>query len=170
MRLWLLSLRGSLAGPCFSLPLLSDPPRVPRGLLSGASLTFPVTASGPQRGLSDLAESPAGRDAVERRVRRVFAALLLRTSCGLSASSCRSGFHCVPSCLVVVGLKIVVVAVVEFPSGALSCSSFLRPSKSFPWSPLGFEPNAPAHHERPTPCPFRFSRVASGPRCGGVVG
>ena len=58
-------------GGALSLFLLlsCNPPRVPYDFLSSSSLTPPRTASGPNRGLSDLAESPAGRDAVARRVR-----------------------------------------------------------------------------------------------------
>jgi len=71
----------SFVWPSTSFPRLRflffcGPPRVSRGLLSSSSLTLPRTASGQNRGLSDLAESPAGRDAVARRVRLVFAVRL----------------------------------------------------------------------------------------------
>ena len=124
----------------------------------------PAHRERPKCTFSALAEAQRGRDAVARLVRVVFAARLFPHSLFTPGLFLSLGFSCVPWFLLPnlscrsfrfdfqslpsashdgAGSGVVVVVVAGFSRGALSSSS-VQPSKSSPWSSLGFEPNAMA--------------------------
>ena len=71
-------------------------PRVPRGLPFRVEPNAPAHCERPNRALSDSAESPAGRDAVARRVRLVFAPRVVPHFLLSLALFLHVGFHAAP--------------------------------------------------------------------------